>query len=229
MDDRHGPFDHIESYEKTPCDAIDWEGQWKDFAPNFTNGQARIRGDHFDEVLLSSGKGFGDLSHPTTRLMLKLMGPSLKGKTVIDMGCGSGILSLAAAKMGAEKVYGIDIDEEAVIHAKKNCALNGLEEKISISNHLPRAIALQKPIVILMNMIFLEQKIVREHYRSLFSSAETLIASGLLSNQKNTYLDWIQPWNLEMLHEEEGWLVLQLRNSVTNTRKLFKWSDRRVM
>ncbi len=95
-----------------------WTQQWELFAPNFKNGKAHIETPG-GTIRLFPGPGFGDFSHPTTRLTLHLMRPYVKNESVIDIGCGSGILSFGAAAMGAKSVYGYDIDEEAVAHAKK--------------------------------------------------------------------------------------------------------------
>ena len=65
--------------------------------------------------MLDPGLAFGTGTHPTTALCLEwLEGLDLSGKTVIDFGCGSGILAIAAIKLGAEKVIGIDIDPQAL-------------------------------------------------------------------------------------------------------------------
>ena len=79
---------------------------------------------------LKPGGGFGDLSHPTTRLMLRMLAQIVAKQDVIDIGCGSGILSLAAAALGSPKVYGIDIEQEAVEHSRNNAIFNNLSEKI---------------------------------------------------------------------------------------------------
>lgn len=77
---------------------------------------------------------FGTGSHETTRLSMKLLSDvDIKDKTVLDIGTGSGILSIGAALLGAKKVYGIDIDEEAVRVARGNAELNNLSHIIEIS------------------------------------------------------------------------------------------------
>jgi len=107
-----------------------WDKQWELFSPNFKDGKAHIDLTPYGcpQILqLYPGPGFGDLSHPTTRIVLRLMQPYIKDQAVLDIGCGSGILSLAAAAMGASQVDGYDIDPEAVEHAKKNATLNSLK------------------------------------------------------------------------------------------------------
>lgn len=84
-----------------------------------------------DELIieLDPGRAFGTGSHPTTSLCLKLMEKNIKeGDSVIDVGTGSGILMIAADRLGASEVYGTDIDELAVESAKENLELNGISE-----------------------------------------------------------------------------------------------------
>ena len=83
-----------------------------------------------EALKLKPGPGFGDLSHPSTRLVLKLMAKRIEGKAVLDVGCGSGILALAALSMGAASVCGIDIDQEALMHAEVNARLNDMQDAI---------------------------------------------------------------------------------------------------
>lgn len=87
-----------------------------------------------DELIieLDPGRAFGTGSHPTTSLCLKLMEENIKeGDSVIDVGTGSGILMIAADRLGASEVYGTDIDELAVESAKENLELNGISEEIA--------------------------------------------------------------------------------------------------
>ena len=85
-----------------------------------------------DELIieLDPGRAFGTGSHPTTSLCLKLMEENIKeGDSVIDVGTGSGILMIAADRLGTSEVYGTDIDELAVESAKENLELNGISEE----------------------------------------------------------------------------------------------------
>lgn len=84
-----------------------------------------------DEVIieLDPGRAFGTGSHPTTSLCLKLMEENIsEGDSVIDVGTGSGILMIAADRLGASEIYGTDIDELAVESAKENLELNNISE-----------------------------------------------------------------------------------------------------
>ncbi|PPA30365.1 50S ribosomal protein L11 methyltransferase [Aeromonas jandaei] len=84
-------------------------------------------------VMLDPGLAFGTGTHPTTALCLQwLDGLDLAGKTVVDFGCGSGILGIAALKLGAARVIGIDIDPQAIQASRDNAARNGVAEQIEL-------------------------------------------------------------------------------------------------
>lgn len=86
-------------------------------------------------VLLDSNMAFGTGEHETTSMCVELMQDYLKGgETVIDVGCGSGILGISAVKLGAGKAYLTDIDTVAVDSARHNCALNGVAEKTVVAH-----------------------------------------------------------------------------------------------
>lgn len=84
-------------------------------------------------VMLDPGLAFGTGTHPTTALCLAwLDGLDLQGKTVIDFGCGSGILAIAALKLGAAQAIGIDIDPQAIQASRDNAERNGVSERLSL-------------------------------------------------------------------------------------------------
>lgn len=160
---------------------IDWNKQWELHAPNFKDGFAHVQLKENLFFKMKPGPGFGDLSHPTTRLMLKMLPETIEG-TVIDIGCGSGVLSLAAKLLGAEDVFGIDIDEGAIIHAQENAKINGLKcffgTKLS---HTPT-----HPLI-LMNMISSEQKIAWNALPKF--KRYRLIVSGYPIEEKEPHFD----------------------------------------
>ncbi|USD65443.1 50S ribosomal protein L11 methyltransferase [Vibrio sp. SCSIO 43136] len=84
-------------------------------------------------VMLDPGLAFGTGTHPTTSLCLEwLEGLDLEGKTVVDFGCGSGILAIAAIKLGAAKVIGIDIDPQAIQASRDNAQRNGVADQLEL-------------------------------------------------------------------------------------------------
>lgn len=96
--------------------------EWEDYTP--AEGQAVLR--------IDPGAAFGTGTHETTSLCLSMLHDmNLLGQSVLDVGCGSGILSVAALLLGAEKAVGVDIDELAVKASKENAERNGLGDKIT--------------------------------------------------------------------------------------------------
>lgn len=188
-------------------DSNDWHAQWQLHAYNFKDGRARI---DFQSLGLASkrslellpGPGFGDYSHPTTRLVCKMMHAHVENRIVLDVGCGSGILSLAAVAFGARESYGIDIDREAIIHARENARLNGLQELCRfgpLAEFHPK----ESPIL-LMNMIRSEQKEALPRNISF----EQAFTSGILESEREVYLALLAEWGYRCLKIEEydGWL-----------------------
>ncbi len=181
---------------------INWEEIWKIHAPHYKNGYGFVPLPGRKPFPLIPGPGFGDLSHPTTNLVLKLMTPLVKDKIVVDIGCGSGILSIAAKLLGAKSVYAFEIDPDSILHAQENFKLNQLDICL---NKIPPTHDL-----VLINMISSEQKIALDQYPFLKKAPHTLISSGLLAKEKTSYLKQMTPWTpLDSLEKGE-WLAFKL-------------------
>lgn len=123
------------AFQKKLIKHINWNSEWeKNFEPVIISGKCLVRAafhevpGKFDyEIIIQPKMSFGTGHHETTSLMLSQMlelGSGLKNKTVLDAGCGSGILSILAEKMGAPQVTAIDNDDWACINAKENVLLN---------------------------------------------------------------------------------------------------------
>ncbi|MDR0544376.1 MAG: 50S ribosomal protein L11 methyltransferase [Odoribacteraceae bacterium] len=124
------------SWEKEYIEEKDWNKAWEEsFRPVVVAGRVRVRAGFHEadkemehEIVIDPKMSFGTGHHPTTALMLEaiLEMQPLAGK-VIDAGCGTGILSIMAAKAGATEVLGFDVDEWAYRNALENAAVNGAE------------------------------------------------------------------------------------------------------
>ncbi|KFX19930.1 50S ribosomal protein L11 methyltransferase [Pectobacterium betavasculorum] len=123
----------------------DWEREWMDnFHPMQFGKRLWICPSWRDipdptavNVMLDPGLAFGTGTHPTTSLCLQwLDGLDLEGKTIIDFGCGSGILAIAALKLGAARAIGIDIDPQAIQASRDNAQRNGVSERLEL--YLPK-------------------------------------------------------------------------------------------
>lgn len=129
----------------------DWSSSWKEHFTPLRIGKHLVvkpTWDDFSPVTgdivleLDPGMAFGTGTHPTTMLCLSILedllatdgGEMARSLTVLDVGTGSGILSIASAKLGAYHVTAIDIDPEAVRVAQENCALNGVSAAVSVSD-----------------------------------------------------------------------------------------------
>ncbi|MCG6283556.1 50S ribosomal protein L11 methyltransferase, partial [Vibrio diabolicus] len=133
------------AYKVEQIEDKDWEREWMDnFHPMQFGKRLWICPSWRDvpdpdavNVMLDPGLAFGTGTHPTTALCLEWLDSlDLSGKTVIDFGCGSGILAIAAIKLGAAKVIGIDIDPQALLASKDNASRNGVEDLIEV--YLPK-------------------------------------------------------------------------------------------
>jgi ribosomal protein L11 methyltransferase len=129
------------AYKLEQLEDKDWEREWMDnFHPMKFGQRLWICPSWRDvpdptavNVMLDPGLAFGTGTHPTTALCLTwLDGLDLEGKTVVDFGCGSGILSLAALKLGAKKVIGIDIDPQALQASLENAKRNQCEDRLAL-------------------------------------------------------------------------------------------------
>lgn len=200
-------------------DYVDWGVQWSTHSPDFQNYRLEIDllkytslSKQFPPLYLEAGPGFGDLSHPTTRLTLSMMAQHVKEKDVIDIGCGSGILSLAAILLGAKSAYGIDIDPEAILHAKTNALLNGLDQRVSFFKpeefHI---IDIKKEPIIVMNMIRTQQREAWLSLPQLHTGSAIWLTSGILASEREAYLQECIPrgWSLVEEQQQGDWMAFQ--------------------
>ncbi|KIC74435.1 putative ribosomal protein L11 methyltransferase [Candidatus Protochlamydia amoebophila] len=202
----------IKEIEKVQLPKIDWESQWALYGLDFKNGSVHLSFDKFgrkaEPILLKPGPGFGDLSHPTTLLVLELMSQYLTTQSVIDIGSGSGVLSLAALALGASFAYGVDIDPAAIEHAQENAKFNQMESQCIFM--LPEKFQFHSITIplIVMNMIFSEQKIAWNTLSSLHCLPGLRLISGIRQEERDVYFEQTKNWGwrLKEEKEKEGWL-----------------------
>jgi ribosomal protein L11 methyltransferase len=195
---------------------IDWAAQWAEHSPHFKEGFLHLNlekyGGKKTGLKLIPGGGFGDLSHPTTELALRLMLPRIKG-CLVDIGCGSGILAVGGAASGANPVIAIDIESDALKHTQQNAKLN--KQKISVLH--PEECSELKvvaPILIVMNMIRSEQKVAWGSLPFLHGVKATMITSGILLEDKAAATEQYNTWGWKVVEavELKGWLGFVLSN-----------------
>jgi len=133
-------------------------------------------------ILLDPGLAFGTGTHPTTSLCLQwLDGQDLSHKQVLDYGCGSGILAIAAAKLGAEKVTAIDIDPQALQATQDNAKRNEVTDVIS--THLPMELPDDGFDMLLANILAGPLAELADMLCKTLRSGSTLVLSGILPEQ----------------------------------------------
>ena len=157
-------------------------------------------------LVLDPGMAFGTGSHPTTRLCLEWLERTVSTDiSILDYGCGSGILAIAAAKLGAKDVLGVDIDLQAVSAAKSNAALNNVSARFEDST---REIKGQFDIVvanILSNPLKALAPAICAHVRP----GGRLALSGILTEQSDDLIEAYSPYiPLSVADSRDGWVCL---------------------
>jgi ribosomal protein L11 methyltransferase len=139
-------------------------------------------------IMLDPGLAFGTGTHPTTALCLEWLDQQdLHGKSVIDYGCGSGILAIAAALLGADTVTGIDNDPQAILASESNRALNGLQPE-QMHVFLPGASELSKADVLVANILAGPLEELTSIIAALVKPGGKLVLSGVLSQQTSALM-----------------------------------------
>jgi len=177
-------------YKLEQLEDKDWEREWMDnFHPMKFGQRLWICPSWRDvpdpsavNVMLDPGLAFGTGTHPTTALCLTwLDGLDLVGKTVVDFGCGSGILSLAALKLGAKKVIGIDIDPQALQASLENAKRNQCEDRLEL--YLPKDQPEFKADVVVANILAGPLRELAPVIIEYVASNGVLALSGVLEDQ----------------------------------------------
>lgn len=152
---------------------------------------------------LDPGLAFGTGSHPTTRLCLKWLDTQLKGgESVLDYGCGSGILTIAALKLGAGSAVGVDIDEQAIRASKDNAAQNNVDAQFYLPDGLPQG---QFDIVV-ANILANPLRMLGEMLAARTKQGGRIVLSGLLDEQVEELSGIYRQWfDIEPAEIDEGW------------------------
>jgi len=158
-------------------------------------------------IVLDPGLAFGTGSHPTTRLCLDWLEKNISpGCSVIDYGCGSGVLAITAAKLGAGNVRGVDIDPRAVILSRFNAARNGVTAEFSGADESAPAAA----DIVVANILANPLKVLAPLLAKLTLPGGALILSGVLPQQVAEVAAAYQPWFvIDPPVLEEGWARLR--------------------
>lgn len=157
-------------------------------------------------VVLDPGLAFGTGSHPTTRLCLDWLDRHLMpGQSVVDYGCGSGILAIAAARLGAGSVTGVDIDPQALAASRYNAGQNRVSALFVAADE-----ALPAPAdVVVANILSGPLRVLAPLLAKLTVAGGRLVLSGILQPQVQDMMLAYDPWfRMEAPAIEDGWVRL---------------------
>ncbi|EGR0581992.1 50S ribosomal protein L11 methyltransferase [Vibrio cholerae] len=192
----------------------DWEREWMDNFHPMQFGRRlwicpswrEVPDPQAVNVMLDPGLAFGTGTHPTTALCLEwLDNLDLSGKTVIDFGCGSGILAIAAIKLGAAKVIGIDIDPQALLASKDNAARNGVEDQIEVYLPKDQPEGLVADVVV-ANILAGPLRELSPIIKRLLKPGGQLAMSGILDTQAESVAEFYRDdLELDPIAEKSEW------------------------
>jgi len=165
----------------------------------------------FVGVKLHMGLAFGTGEHPTTALCLEWLDAALEpGATVLDYGCGSGVLAIAALALGADHAWAIDNDEQALIATRDNARLNGCESRIDVC--APEALPTLRVDVVLANILAGPLVALAPELAGVVAPGGWTVLSGILTRQAETVAAAYQPWFEPItMRERDGWTRIDAR------------------
>ncbi len=172
-------------------------------------------------IKIDPGMAFGTGTHPTTQLCLELMEKSfVKAQTskVIDVGCGSGILSIAAIKLGAEHVVAVDIDPESIVNSRENADVNGVGDELmlgvgSVQDVLAGQFAFKSAPLVVANILApVIVRLFNAGMADLIAEHGAIILSGILFEQEQSVIEAGQAQGLRLIERRQSgdWVALTL-------------------
>ena len=169
-------------------------------APRFEAGQV--------SMVLDPGLAFGTGTHPTTAMCLAwLAGESILQGQAVDYGCGSGILSVAAAKLGARRVWAVDNDRQALEATRRNADANGVGEQVQV--HAPVDLPPLTADLLVSNILANTLSGLARTLSTLLVPGGRVALAGILEAQSPAVIASFAPWcALDTLEEREGWVLL---------------------
>lgn len=202
------------AYKIEQIEDKDWEREWMDNFHPMQFGKRlwicpswrEVPDPTAVNVMLDPGLAFGTGTHPTTALCLQWLDSlDLQGKTVIDFGCGSGILAIAALKLGAASAIGIDIDPQAILASRNNAEANGVADRLQLFLAKDQPQDLQAEVVV-ANILAGPLKELAPQIMTLVKPQGNLGLSGILSTQAESVCEAYQTaFTLDPVAEKEEW------------------------
>ncbi len=202
--------DELVVIETAPVPDVDWTEAWKTRITSHQLGTLVVTPPWLAEgldpattIVIEPGMAFGTGEHPTTRGVVRLLPRQLReGAVVADLGAGSAVLAIAAAKLGAARVYAIELDGDAIPDAEKNVEHNGVADRVHVFEADAGALLpLVAPVdVVLANIISSVLIELMPVIGTSLKAGGTAILSGILREERETMLEVLAA---------HGWTVLE--------------------
>lgn len=212
---------HIE-IEEMPEE--NYEEKWKEFYSSFRVGERIIVTPIWEEVeacdddiliKVDPGMAFGSGTHETTSMCMEiLLEEDVEGKSVVDVGCGSGILGITAAKLGASEVSGVDIDEAAVSIAKENVLTNEVDKVMSVYHGNLLDQVSEKADMVVANILADVIVMIAADVKKVLADDGVFIASGIILDKTEEVKMALDAVGFsEIVVKEQGeWAAMTARN-----------------
>jgi len=206
-----------QQFQLNPLEDKDWERAWMDhfkpirFGQNLWICPSWHTPDEPDatNVMLDPGLAFGTGTHPTTALCLEWLDshpPS--GKQVVDFGCGSGILAIAAALLGAVHVEAVDHDPQAILATRDNASKNNVTDKISAM--LPAQFEDKSVDLVLANILANPLLELAPRFAGLVRPGGEIVLSGILAEQAEEIVQRYQAWfEMQTPVQQDDWVRIE--------------------
>lgn len=216
----HGALPHL-SIERVDLPDEDWAARSQQSLTAVRAGNYivappwDIPADDVDAVVIviEPSMGFGTGHHPTTRMCLELLsGIDVSDQTVIDLGTGSGVLSMAAALSGARSVLGIDVDRDAVDSANASAGLNTLPDTVTFAVADFRSEPPRPADIVLANLTGGMLTSAAAQIMALVKSDGQLIVSGFDHTEVDAVINAFSAFTAQQRLTEENWIALRLAN-----------------
>jgi ribosomal protein L11 methyltransferase len=209
------------SFDKKDAESIGWETNWLNYIEDgwltdkvfYCFRDASFNDDRV-VVRINPAFAFGTGSHPTTKLAAKLLERVIKGATLLDIGTGSGILSIMASKLGCKTAYACDNDPQAIINAKENVAVNGCDNIYLWAGGIESFKSTLRPHVAVANI--LTPALQQIHPQILTLRPKFIIYSGILKKEGSDFVSSIFTYGYELeqvVHMNE-WSAVSFKASL---------------